>query len=188
MSDYNKKTIIKLLEIAKKYKYLKKWEEVILECETKIMSKGISIYGMFYPEKELCKYFPYSGRICKSDKIKDFEYFFDNLGRLKITHRCCEHSKRHIIYYNYLDDLIEIIWFNVDLGIVDNVGYIEYFNGQLIKFVESICFENLECIEDLNISYKEYIYNTEGPNIIKKVYWPDYHGKPYEFITNLKKF
>ena len=54
MSDYNKKTIIKLLEIAKKYKYLKKWEEVILECETKIMSKGVSVYGMFYPEKELC--------------------------------------------------------------------------------------------------------------------------------------
>ena len=187
MSNYNEKIVKKLLEIAKKYKYLKKWQDVVLECETKIMSKGVSIYGMFYPEKELNKYFPYRGRICKSDKIKDFEYFFDNLGRLRITHRCFEHSKKHIIYYNYLDDLIEIIWFNIDLGIVDNVGFIQYSNGQLIKFVESIVFDNFEYIEDLNVSYKEYIFNTEGSNIIKKLYWPDYHGKPFEFVTTLGK-
>lgn len=164
--------ILKLLEIAKKYNTLKSYEDVILECNRKLMSKGISLYGMFYPEEELNKYFTYKGKISHDEKSKDFEYFFDELGRLRITKRYSNGELLNIIYYNYINNYIEIYWYHCIEKTICCVGYIEYIDGKLVRFVESgddDIFTLLQNNEKIK-SYFEYDFNDDNDYLVKRVF------------------
>lgn len=176
--------ILKLLEIAKKYNTLKSYEDVILECNRKLMSKGVSLYGMFYPDKELNKYFTYKGKISYDEKSKDFEYFFDELERLRITKRYSNDKLLNIIYYNYTNNYIEIYWLDFEQNTLITIGYIEYSDGKLVRFVESgnddiiNLLENKEKIK----SYFEYNFNDDNDYLVKRVFSAKMYsdGRNYE--------
>ena len=58
------------------------YNEVLSNYSHKKMSVGDSIYGMYFPEKQLEKYFEYEGKLTKDERKKDFVYYFDENNKL----------------------------------------------------------------------------------------------------------
>ena len=191
MSEYYDDITIKLFEIAKKYNTLKSYNEIILECNKKIMSKGkLSLYGMYFPKEELSNYFIYKGKITKNEKNKDFEYYFDDSGKLRITKRYSNNELLDIIYYNYMENDIEIYWYNCKRNTIHCIGYIEYNNNnKLVKFVESSARDIIELVRN-NENIKSYIeYTFEDDYIFKKIFATDMYsdGRIYEKIIKIPR-
>lgn len=172
MSKYDENIILKLYIIAEKYSdFFAIHNEVYSLCVKKIMSKGSGTYGMFRPEKELEKYFTYSGKLTMNEKNKDFIYYFDSNQKLRIT-ECYDGSSRllYSILYNYEDDFVEIIWYSNTRERVVMTGYIEYHDGKLIRFVESGDFrKKVEFDADIK-TYKEYLFDVDDEFVIGNFY------------------
>lgn len=60
-----------LLDIAKRNSNcFEEYTTIIKSCCTKLMSTGMDLYGMFWPEPILAKYFEYKGKLTSNNDKK----------------------------------------------------------------------------------------------------------------------
>ena len=180
-----------LLDIAKRNSNcFEEYTTIIKSCCTKLMSTGMDLYGMFWPEPILAKYFEYKGKLTSNNDKKNFIYYFDTENKLRITERYDSNGELlNYIFYYYYDNLIEIIWYNVKRKVITTTGFINYECGILSSYVESYDLE-ITLKNNLSIkSYHGYLYNVDKEYIIHKIYSEEIYndGRIFEKITKIKK-
>ena len=181
MEAYDKIILDKLLEISKKYaNCYEKYNNIVSICPKKLMSKGTSIYGMFWPDMEMSKYISYSGRLTNNEEKKDFAYYFDTQDRLRITETYDEHNLCNLTFYYYYDDITEFVWYDINRKTIIISGFLEYNNGKLIRFVESSNIPiELRYFDKLTF-YRAYLFDVDEKYVIYRQF--EYMG----FLTKTK--
>ena len=190
MAKYDDDVFKKLMDIVQKHQNaIVDYDSVIAECSTKLMSIGIDLYGMFYPDQEIAKYFEYKGKLTNNEKKRHYSYFFDEKGRLRLTERCAEKGKlSDLIFFYYYADYVEIVWYSIDRKIVEMTGYLEYVDDKLAKYVQSYDLGlNIKYNRKIE-SYHEYIFDTDDEFIIHRSYAEDMKVEnPWERISKMRK-
>ena len=188
MSKYEEIVFNQLMSIANKHLYcINDYNYIMSLCSKRLMSRGVALYGMFYPENELSKYFIYKGKLTTSEYKRNYTYYFDNEDKLRLTERYIENGKLlNLIFYYYHEDLIEIVWVSTESEAVQFVGYVEYDNGKLIKFVESFDVEDIIKDNKKIQSFKEYLFDVDDEYVIKKTYSLDMFSDGRKWEGNLK--
>ncbi len=177
MAKYDDDIFAKLKDIAKRHSdCIKDYDDIISACPKKLMSRGIELYGMFYPENELSKYINYSGKLTTNEKKKHYSYFFDENDKLRLTERYDDGNiLMNLIFYYYHEDLVEIVWYDLKRAIVHIVGFIDYKNGILSRFVESFDFGR-KGPDDGMKAYFEYVFDADEEFVLHRSYCEDFFG------------
>lgn len=191
MEKYDEETCARLLKIAKKHcNCLNDTDRIVSVCPKRLMSRGIDLYGMFWPEMEMSKYFIYKGKLTTNERSKNYAYYFDEKDRLRLTERYGDHRDLiNKIYYYYYENSTEIVWYNLKRNTISMVGFIDYENGKLIRFVESYDMESiLKSKKDIN-RYSEYLFDVDEEFVVMKSYSLGFFGdnKEYRTISKMKK-
>lgn len=191
MEKYDEETCARLLKIAKKHcNCLNDTDRIVSVCPKRLMSRGIDLYGMFWPEMEMSKYFIYKGKLTTNERSKNYAYYFDEKDRLRLTERYGDHRDLiNKIYYYYYENSTEIVWYNLKRNTISMVGFIDYENGKLIRFVESYDLESiLKSKKDIN-RYNEYLFDVDEEFVVMKSYSLGFFGdnKEYRTISKIKK-
>ncbi len=191
MEKYDEETCARLLKIAKKHcNCLNDTDRIVSVCPKRLMSRGIDLYGMFWPEMEMSKYIIYKGKLTTNERSKNYAYYFDEKDRLRLTERYGDHRDLiNKIYYYYYENSTEIVWYNLKRNTISMVGFIDYENGKLIRFVESYDMESiLKSKEDIN-RYNEYLFDVDEEFVVMKSYSLGFFGdnKEYRTISKIKK-
>lgn len=191
MEKYDEETCARLLKIAKKHcNCLNDTDRIVSVCPKRLMSRGIDLYGMFWPEMEMSKYFIYKGKLTTNERSKNYAYYFDEKDRLRLTERYGDHRDLiNKIYYYYYENSTEIVWYNLKRNTISMVGFIDYENGKLIRFVESYDMESvLKSKKDIN-RYNEYLFDVDEEFVVMKSYSLGFFGdnKEYRTISKIKK-
>lgn len=191
MEKYDEETCARLLKIAKKHcNCLNDTDRIVSVCPKRLMSRGIDLYGMFWPEMEMSKYFIYKGKLTTNERSKNYAYYFDEKDRLRLTERYGDHRDLiNKIYYYYYENSTEIVWYNFKRNTISMVGFIDYENGKLIRFVESYDLESVLKYNEKIESYHEYQFNTDPVFVIDRVFAADMFsdGRVWEKISKMKK-
>lgn len=191
MEKYDEETCARLLKIAKKHcNCLNDTDKIVSVCPKRLMSRGIDLYGMFWPEMEMSKYFIYKGKLTTNERSKNYAYYFDEKDRLRLTERYGDHRDLiNKIYYYYYENSTEIVWYNLKRNTISMVGFIDYENGKLIRFVESYDLESVLKYNEKIESYHEYQFNTDPVFVIDRVFAADMFsdGRVWEKISKMKK-
>lgn len=191
MEKYDEETCARLLKIAKKHcNCLNDTDRIVSVCPKRLMSRGIDLYGMFWPEMEMSKYFIYKGKLTTNERSKNYAYYFDEKDRLRLTERYGDHRDLiNKIYYYYYENSTEIVWYNFKRNTISMVGFIDYENGKLIRFVESYDIESiLKSKKDIN-RYNEYLFDVDEEFVVRKSYSLGFFkdNKEYRTISKIKK-
>lgn len=191
MEKYDEETCARLLKIAKKHcNCLNDNDRIVSVCPKRLMSRGIDLYGMFWPEMEMSKYIIYKGKLTTNERSKNYAYYFDEKDRLRLTERYGDHRDLiNKIYYYYYENSTEIVWYNLKRNTISMVGFIDYENGKLIRFVESYDLESiLKSKKDIN-RYNEYLFDVDEEFVVMKSYSLGFFGdnKEYRTISKIKK-
>lgn len=191
MEKYDEETCARLLKIAKKHcNCLNDTDRIVSVCPKRLMSRGIDLYGMFWPEMEMSKYIIYKGKLTTNERSKNYAYYFDEKDRLRLTERYGDHRDLiNKIYYYYYENSTEIVWYNLKRNTISMVGFIDYENGKLIRFVESYDMESiLKSKKDIN-RYNEYLFDVDEEFVVMKSYSLGFFGdnKEYRTISKIKK-
>ena len=191
MEKYDEETCARLLKIAKKHcNCLNDTDRIVSVCPKRLMSRGIDLYGMFWPDSEIGKYFTYKGKLTTNERSKNYAYYFDEKDRLRLTERYGDHRDLiNKIYYYYYENSTEIVWYNLKRNTISMVGFIDYENGKLIRFVESYDMESiLKSKKDIN-RYNEYLFDVDEEFVVMKSYSLGFFGdnKEYRTISKMKK-
>lgn len=191
MAEYDDKVFARLIDIANRHSdCLNDYDEIISVCPKRLMSRGIDLYGMFWPEMEMSKYFIYKGKLTTNERSKNYAYYFDEKDRLRLTERYGDHRDLiNKIYYYYYENSTEIVWYNLKRNTISMVGFIDYENGKLIRFVESYDMESiLKSKKDIN-RYSEYLFDVDEEFVVMKSYSLGFFGdnKEYRTISKMKK-
>lgn len=191
MEKYDEETCARLLKIAKKHcNCLNDTDRIVSVCPKRLMSRGIDLYGMFWPEMEMSKYIIYKGKLTTNERSKNYAYYFDEKDRLRLTERYGDHRDLiNKIYYYYYENSTEIVWYNLKRNTISMVGFIDYENGKLIRFVESYDLESiLKSKKDIN-RYNEYLFDVDEEFVVMKSYSLGFFGdnKEYRTISKIKK-
>lgn len=191
MEKYDEETCARLLKITKKHcNCLNDTDRIVSVCPKRLMSRGIDLYGMFWPEMEMSKYFIYKGKLTTNERSKNYAYYFDEKDRLRLTERYGDHRDLiNKIYYYYYENSTEIVWYNLKRNTISMVGFIDYENGKLIRFVESYDMESiLKSKKDIN-RYSEYLFDVDEEFVVMKSYSLGFFGdnKEYRTISKMKK-
>lgn len=191
MEKYDEETCARLLKIAKKHcNCLNDTDRIVSVCPKRLMSRGIDLYGMFWPEMEMSKYIIYKGKLTTNERSKNYAYYFDEKDRLRLTERYGDHRDLiNKIYYYYYENSTEIVWYNLKRNTISMVGFIDYENGKLIRFVESYDMESiLKSKKDIN-RYNEYLFDVDEEFVVMKSYSLRFFGdnKEYRTISKIKK-
>lgn len=191
MEKYDEETCARLLKTAKKHcNCLNDTDRIVSVCPKRLMSRGIDLYGMFWPEMEMSKYIIYKGKLTTNERSKNYAYYFDEKDRLRLTERYGDHRDLiNKIYYYYYENSTEIVWYNLKRNTISMVGFIDYENGKLIRFVESYDLESiLKSKKDIN-RYNEYLFDVDEEFVVMKSYSLGFFGdnKEYRTISKIKK-
>ena len=63
MAEYDDKVFTRLIDIANRHSdCLNDYDKTVSECPKRLLSRGIALYGMYYPDMEISKYFIYKNR------------------------------------------------------------------------------------------------------------------------------
>lgn len=191
MAKYDEEVFARLLDIAQRHRNcLDEHEDIILQCPKKLMSRGIDLYGMFWPDMEIGKYITYKGRLTKNEKSRHYSYYFDEQDRLRLTERFNDDGTiLNYIFYYYYDNSVEIVWYSFSEKGVDITGFIDYKDGKISRFVESY---NLSLVlrDNKNVeSYNEYVFDREPDFVIHRVYATDMFsdGRIWETQSKCRK-
>ena len=191
MEKYDEETCARLLKITKKHcNCLNDTDRIVSVCPKRLMSRGIDLYGMFWPEMEMSKYIICKGKLTTNERSKNYAYYFDEKDRLRLTERYGDHRDLiNKIYYYYYENSTEIVWYNLKRKIISMVGFIDYENGKLIRFVESYDLESVLKYNEKIESYHEYQFNTDPVFVIDRVFAADMFsdGRVWEKISKMKK-
>lgn len=128
MEKYDEETCARLLKIAKKHcNCLNDTDRIVSVCPKRLMSRGIDLYGMFWPEMEMSKYIICKGKLTTNERSKNYAYYFDEKDRLRLTERYGDHRDLiNKIYYYYYENSTEIVWYNLKRKTISMVGFIDY--------------------------------------------------------------
>lgn len=191
MEKYDEETCARLLKITKKHcNCLNDTDRIVSVCPKRLMSRGIDLYGMFWPEMEMSKYIICKGKLTTNERSKNYAYYFDEKDRLRLTERYGDHRDLiNKIYYYYYENSTEIVWYNLKRKTISMVGFIDYENGKLIRFVESYDLESVLKYNEKIESYHEYQFNTDPVFVIDRVFAADMFsdGRVWEKISKMKK-
>ena len=154
------------------------YDVVLSNYSCKRMSVGACIYGMYFPERQLEKYFEYHGKLTQNDKKKDFVYYFDENDKLILTERYSDGAILNVILFYYYQDSIEIVWYCMQRKKINIVGKITYKNDVLEKFIESG-----DVVRGVN-SFREYIFDTNDEYIYTNSYMK--YSKDKEIVRSSK--
>lgn len=157
------------------------YNAILQNYSYKKMSIGDGIYGMYYPNKQLEKYFEYNGTLTNNENKKDFSYYFDKNHRLVLTERYTNGNLLNAILFYYYQDKIEVVWYCMKRKKINVVGEILYYNNDLIKFVES------GDVIRKNNSFKEYVFNADNEYIKIKSYINYSNDKEIVMNSKMKK-
>ena len=187
MIKHDEELLAQLTKIAyKDLDGLAEYDKILLECKERLMSKGSALCGMFFPEPELSKYFIYKGKLTKNEKKKHFVYHFDDKKRLRITERWDgDGDLLDYIFYYYYDQSIEIIHFNLKEKLIDKVGFIDYENGSLIRFVDTDVLLYVRNNEPVKY-YVEYDFIKDKEYVLERHFALDVYSDGREWLVNTK--
>ncbi len=171
MAKYDDDIFAKLKDIAKRHSdCTNDYDEIISLCPKKLMSRGVELYGMFYPENEISKYIIYKGKLTTNEKKRNYSYFFDENDKLRLTERYDGSGVlMNLIFYYYYEDLVEIVWYDLKRAIVHIVGFIDYKNGILSRFVQSFDFR-IGGPEKGIKTYREYVFDADEEFVLDRSY------------------
>lgn len=191
MAEYDEKVFARLLDIAQRHRNcLDEHEDIILQCPKKLMSRGIDLYGMFWPDMEISKYIKYKGRLTKNEKSRHYSYYFDEQDRLRLTERFNDDGTiLNYIFYYYYENSVEIVWYSFREKDVDITGFIDYKDGKISRFVESYDLSRV-LRDDKNVeSYHEHVFDREPDFVIHRVYATDMFsdGRIWETQSKYRK-
>ena len=178
MDKYDEEVLAKVNEVYQRnINVMDDYENVISQCPKRLMSIGIDIYGMFFPDNEVYKKHIYKGKLTTNEKKKNYAYYFDKDGKLRLTERFTPgDGLANIIFYYYYEDYIEIVWFKPKFNGVSQVGFIEYNKGTLVRYVDSDNVElELKTLGYINC-YTEFKYGIEKDYAIRR----SFLGKKYK--------
>ena len=164
--------IDKLTDIVQRHiNCIDDYEQIKATCPKRLLSRGVDIYGMYFPEKELEKYFKYCGKPTKKEDKKHYAYYFDDQERLRLTERyVTDGTLGNLIFYYYYDNLIEIVWYCCRRKMVHQVGFIQYKDNVLSKFTESVDIAT-RLIKGENIdAYIEHSFDEDDDFVLYRSY------------------
>ena len=158
------------------------------------MSRGIDLYGLYWPDLEMSKYIISKSKPTRNEKRKHYAYYFDEQDRLRLTERYDDHKDDlddllNLIFFYYYENHTEIVWYSQDQKAVSITGFMDYENGKLTRFVESYNFvtalKHGKGIE----SYHEYRFDIDPVFVIDRVFAADMFsdGRIWEKISKIKK-
>jgi hypothetical protein len=190
-NEYNNEILSKLMKVVERHlDCISDFDSILSECSTKLMSKGVDIYGMFFPEKEVIKNIIYKGRLVKNERERHFSYYFDECERLRLTERCSNKAEpSYLIFYYYYKDLTEIVWYSLEDQMISQVGYIEYVERQLIRFVDSYDVRRHLRKNEAFTSFSELLFNVDDEFVVRHSYYSEglIDGKIMEKRFNYRK-
>lgn len=188
MTKHDEEILARLTQIAyKDLDFFAEYNKILSESTNRLMSKGACLYGMFYPEPELSKYFIYKGKLTKNERKRDFLYHFDNQKRLRLTERFDVNGELlDYIYYFYYEQYIEIVWFDLKEKIVGTVGFIDYENGKIVRFVEA--FAALMSVRNKTTikTYKEYDFSKDEEYVVETSFSNEMYSDGRELVFESK--
>lgn len=191
MAKYDDDVCKRLLDIANRHNdCLNDYDKIVTVCPKRLMSRGIDLYGMFWPDMEISKYIKYKGRLTKNEKSRHYSYYFDEQDRLRLTERFNDDGTiLDYIFYYYYENSVEIVWYSFSEKDVDITGFIDYKDGKISRFVESY---NLSLVlrDNKNVeSYNEYVFDREPDFVIHRVYATDMFsdGRIWETQSKYRK-
>lgn len=191
MAKYDDDVCKRLLDIANRHNdCLNDYDKIVTVCPKRLMSRGIDLYGMFWPDMEISKYIKYKGRLTKNEKSRHYSYYFDEQDRLRLTERFNDDGTiLDYIFYYYYENSVEIVWYSFSEKDVDITGFIDYKDGKISRFVESY---NLSLVlrDNKNVeSYNEYVFDREPDFVIHRVYATDMFsdGRIWETESKYRK-
>ena len=196
MTKYEEEILAKLTNIAYKERdYLAEYDKITRECANKLMSKGDGLYGMFWPDPEMQKYITYKGKLTKNEKKRDFVYYFDEQNRLRLTERYNGDKVRLLdyVFYFYYDQHVEIVWYGINSKMVDAVGFVDYENGKMVRFVEDLYDDFFIHKKQPLVGFDEYDFSKDEEYVIKTVYHTGLSfffekGKEYRSESKMRKY
>lgn len=190
MAKYDDDVCKRLLDIANRHNdCLNDYDKIVTVCPKRLMSRGIDLYGMFWPDMEISKYIKYKGRLTKNEKTRHYSYYFDEQKRLRLTERFDDGTILNCIFYYYYENSVEIVWYSFKEKDVDITGFIDYKDGKISRFVESY---NLSLVlrDNKNVeSYNEYVFDREPDFVMHRVYATDMFsdGRIWETQSKYRK-
>ena len=116
-----------------------------------------------------------------------FLYHFDNQKRLRLTERFDVNGELlDYIYYFYYDQYIEIVWFDFKEKIVGTVGFIDYENGRIVRFVEA--FAALMSVRNKATikTYKEYDFSKDEEYVVETSFSNEMYSDGRELVFESK--
>lgn len=182
MFNENINVLNELEEIIDKHMdIISDYNDILLNYSYKKMSIGDGIYGMYFPESQLEKYFTYKGKLTNSDEKKDFAYYYDKDGKLIMTERYSNGFILNAILFYYCEDTIEIVWYCMKRKKINVVAKIVYSDNVLERFVES------GDVTRRIVSFIEYKFNTNDNFVNVRSYMKLQNGKELIMDSRTKK-
>lgn len=183
MSNENVETLNELEEIMFKHgNVMNDYDEILMNYDYKKMSLGDGIYGKYFPEPYLEKYFEYNGKLTKNEKKKDFVYYFDKNDKLVLTERYSNGTILNAILFYYIEDIIEIVWYCMKKHKIITIGKITHQDNNLEKFIDTGNVKNGRID-----SFKEYLFNTGDEYIKIKSYIRCSNNREMIINSSIKK-
>lgn len=191
MAEYDEEVFTRLFDIAQRHRNcLDEHEDIILQCPKKLMSRGIDLYGMFWPDMEIGKYITYKGRLTKNEKSRHYSYYFDEQDRLRLTERFDDDGTiLNYIFYYYNENSVEIVWYSFREKDVYITGFIDYVEGKISRFVESGYPQTESRKNKKERAYREYLFDVDPNYVLDRTYAENLlgDGTIWEPIGKLRK-
>ena len=191
MEKYDEETCARLLKITKKHcNCLNDTDRIVSVCPKRLMSRGIDLYGMFWPEMEMSKYIICKGTLTTNERSKNYAYYFDEKDRLRLTERFDDDGTiLNYIFYYYNDNSVEIVWYSFREKNVYITGFIDYVEGKISRFVESGYPQTESRKNKKERAYREYLFDVDPNYVLDRTYAENLlgDGTIWEPIGKLRK-
>ena len=193
MAKYDDDVCKRLLDIANRHNdCLNDYDKIVTACPKRLLSRGVDLYGLYWPDMEMSKYFIYKGKLTTNERSKNYAYYFDEKDRLRLTERYGDHKDGlenllNLIFFYYYENTTEIVWYNTTDKHITITGYIDYNNGKISKYVET---DNVSRIieSDKKVgSYREFQFDVDPEYVIGRNYILFRDGSVMETAPKMKK-
>ncbi len=189
--EHNKYIFDKLIDIAKRHiNCAEDYKKIVSMCPHKKMSRGVGLLGMYLADNLMLNYIWSTGKPTKNENKRNYNYFFDNEGRLRLTERYDEDCQTllDIIFYYYYNDLVEMVWLNIKKSCIAWTGFYEYKNGKLTTYVQTEDMKSFSIQGKSPDYYVEYLFDKEADYVIERKYFSNWiDEQPRETIIRHPK-
>lgn len=193
MAKYDDDVCKRLLDIANRHNdCLNDYDKIVTACPKRLLSRGVDLYGLYWPDMEMSKYIISKSKPTRNEKRKHYAYYFDEEDKLRLTERYGDHKGElenllNLIFFYYYENTTEIVWYNTTDKHITITGYIDYNNGKISKYVET---DNVSRIieSDKKVgSYREFQFDVDPEYVIGRNYILFRDGSVMETAPKMKK-